>query len=681
LPDWITFEALKELKKPTRSSEVPKRLKIVLIKPSKYDDEGFVIRHLRGVLPSNTLACLYSLTEDVIKQKALGPDVRIGVEIVDESVEKVPVDRIVRSNRPAACRTIVGLVGVQSNQFPRAADLARRFRQGGLAVLIGGFHVSGAMAIFPDGSPEIQELIDIGVTIVLGEVEGVWADILRDALHDQLKPVYDFLLQKPSLSGQPVPKPLRSHMKRFVAPNVGTVDCSRGCPFNCSFCSIINVQGREMRVRSVESLEQAIREHRRLHGINSYFFTDDNFARNPNWREIFQMLLRLRSEGIEIEFMMQVDAQSYKIPDFVNLAAGAGCSQVFIGMESINPKNLKAAGKGQNRVQDYKDLISAWHNAKVATQAAYIIGFPFDTPESVQEDIERLKWELRVDKASFFMLTPIPGSRDHEQMVRRGEWMEPDLNSYDSFHETMRHPNFKPGEWYATYCKAWESFYSFDYMRAVLANASPETYWNLFRNFIWYRNSALIERGHPMIHGFFRLKDRKERRPGFPVESRLRHFLRRFRELRQLARDWLSLLLMMEELWLQTRRRSEAERKLIVELDRLRGELNRNLRAGELRLAHIRTRVHFPDLRVPSRVALIFRDLNLSVAKRVTYTRSDLNQFWKKTRERWSRRQFLRIYPHKVVLHLVRDVQLLVLFAADLMRGGAASPTDLRVWR
>lgn len=681
MPDWITFEALKELKKPTRSSEVPKRLKIVLIKPSKYDDEGFVIRHLRGVLPSNTLACLYSLTEDVIKQKALGPDVRIGVEIVDESVEKVPVDRIVRSNRPAACRTIVGLVGVQSNQFPRAADLARRFRQGGLAVLIGGFHVSGAMAIFPDGSPEIQELIDIGVTIVLGEVEGVWADILRDALHDQLKPVYDFLLQKPSLSGQPVPKPLRSHMKRFVAPNVGTVDCSRGCPFNCSFCSIINVQGREMRVRSVESLEQAIREHRRLHGINSYFFTDDNFARNPNWREIFQMLLRLRSEGIEIEFMMQVDAQSYKIPDFVNLAAGAGCSQVFIGMESINPKNLKAAGKGQNRVQDYKDLISAWHNAKVATQAAYIIGFPFDTPESVQEDIERLKWELRVDKASFFMLTPIPGSRDHEQMVRRGEWMEPDLNSYDSFHETMRHPNFKPGEWYATYRKAWESFYSFDYMRAVLANASPETYWNLFRNFIWYRNSALIERGHPMIHGFFRLKDRKERRPGFPVESRLRHFLRRFRELRQLARDWLSLLLMMEELWLQTRRRSEAERKLIVELDRLRGELNRNLRAAELQLAHIRTRVHFPDLRVPSRVALIFRDLNLSVAKRVTYTRSDLNQFWKKTRERWSRRQFLRIYPHKVVLHLVRDVQLLVLFAADLMRGGAASPTDLRVWR
>jgi hypothetical protein len=138
---------------------------------------------------------------------------------------------------------------------------------------------------------------------------------------------------------------------------------------------------------------------------------------------------------------------------------------------------------------------------------------------------------------------------------------------------------------------------------------------------------------------------------------------------------------MMEELWLQTRRRSEAERKLMVELDRLRSELNRSLRAAELQLAHMRTRVHFPDLRVPSRVALVFRDLNFSVAKRVTYTRSDLNEFWKKTRERWRRRQFLRIYPHKVVLHLVRDVQLLVLFAADLMRGGETSPTDLRVWR
>jgi len=669
------------LKRVEIESKTPPHLKLVLIKPSKYDDDGYVIRHFRGVLPSNTLACLYGLTEDVQKQGTLGKDVHIDVEIIDESVQKIPFRKIARSHRPPHSKTIVALAGVQSNQFPRAADLARRFRKEGLPVMIGGFHVSGATAFSGGESPEIQELLDLGVTVVKGEVEEAWADLLRDALHGQLRPVYDFLGDKPVLADRPVPRPMRRYMKRFVASNLGTIDCSRGCPFNCSFCSIINVQGREMRARSVSSLEHAIRENHRLNGIDFYFFTDDNFARNPNWREIFQMLLRLRSEGIMIDFMLQVDTQSYRIPDFVRLAGEAGCSQVFIGMESINPRNLKATGKGQNRVQDYRLLIESWHNAKVATHVAYIIGFPFDTPESVREDIERLKSELKVEQASFFMLTPIPGSRDYDDAVKRGDWIHPDLNRYDSFHETMIHPNFKAGEWYATYRKAWESFYSFDYMRDVLAQANPENYWNIFRNFIWYRNSALIEQGHPMIHGFFRLKSRTERRPGFPVESRLRHFIRRVREVKHLARAVLSLLLEMEELWLQTRKRSESEVKLRAELERMRGELDRNLRAAEVEVALLRARVHFPELRVPSRLALAFRDVNFSFAKRITYSRTDIRQFWSKTQERWHRHQFFRILPHKVVLNTLRDVQLMVMFAADLMRGSREGVSDIRTWR
>ena len=141
------------------------------------------------------------------------------------------------------------------------------------------------------------------------------------------------------------------------------------------------------------------------------------------------MLIHLREEEhIPLQFMIQVDTQSHNIPGFVQLAARAGCTQVFIGMESINPKNLKAAGKTQNNVQDYKNLIATWHNAKIATHVAYIFGFPFDTPESIQEDVQRLQNELGVEQASFFMLTPIPGSRDHARMVQNGEAMNPDLN-------------------------------------------------------------------------------------------------------------------------------------------------------------------------------------------------------------------------------------------------------------
>jgi radical SAM superfamily enzyme YgiQ (UPF0313 family) len=644
-------------------------LTVVLIKPSKYDDEGYVIRHFRGVLPSNTLACLASLTEDLKRRSALGNNLAIRIRIFDDTVQRIPVDRIIRSNKLPRNRTVVGLVGVQSNQFPRAADLARRFRAGGLQVLIGGFHVSGILALFSEIRSEIRELMDLGVTVVKGEVEESWGDILSDALHDGLRPTYDFLDRKPDLYDKPVPTITRSYLKRFITSNFGTIDCGRGCPYNCSFCTIINVQGHKVRFRSVETLTNAIRDNYKRYGIDYYFFTDDNFARNACWREVFAMLTRLRvQEGISIRFMIQVDTQSWKIPEFVELASSAGCTQVFIGMESINPRNLKAAGKAQNKVQEYKEMIAAWHGAKIATHIAYIIGFPFDTPESVEEDVNSLKRDLGVEQASFFMLTPLPGSQDHARMVLAGEYMDPDLNTFDSFHETMRHPNFAPGEWQAAYRKAWRSFYSFDYMRSVLANANPENYWNILRNFIWYKNAVHVEGGHPMIHGLFRLKDRTDRRPGFPVESRLRHFVRRFREVRSLLRKWIALVLEMEELWLQTRKRSKAELRLIFELKRARGEVNRNLRTAELQIAHYRAKVHVPELRVPSRLSLIFRDLNLDIARRVTYSRADIQKFWNRTWKSWRRRQILLIRPHRVFLNFIRDAELLLLFAVALRR-------------
>jgi radical SAM superfamily enzyme YgiQ (UPF0313 family) len=664
-----------------------KRLTVVLIKPSKYDDEGYVIRHFRGVLPSNTLACLSSLTEDLKRRRVLGRDLEIGIRIFDDTVQPIPVDSIIRSNKLPRNRTIVALVGVQSNQFPRAADLARRFRAGGLQVLIGGFHVSGILALFSEIRPEIKDLLDLGVTVVKGEVEETWGDLLEDALHDRLRPIYDFLDRKPDLYDKPVPMIRRAYLKRFMTSNFGTIDCGRGCPYNCSFCTIINVQGHKVRSRSVETLAGAIRENYKRHGIDYYFFTDDNFARNPCWRDVFAMLTQLRmEEDISIHFMIQVDTQSYKIPEFVELASRAGCSQVFIGMESINPKNLKAAGKAQNKVQEYREMIAAWHGAKIATHVAYIIGFPFDTPESVEEDVNRLKQDLGVEQASFFMLTPLPGSQDHARMVHAEEYMDPDLNAYDSFHETTRHPNFAPGEWYATYRKAWRSFYSFDYMRHILANANPENYWNILRNFIWYKNSMQIEGGHPMIHGLFRMKDRTDRRPGFPIESRLRHFMRRFRDVRSLARRWIALVLEMEELWLQTRKRSKAELRLIFELRRAREEVNRNLRTAELQIAHYRAKVHVPELRVPSRLSLALRDFNLDLARRVTYSREDIQKFWNKTWKSWRRRKILLIRPHQVFLNFLRDAELMLLFAAALLRAepdsqSARNPAGGPAWR
>lgn len=536
-----------------------RRLVVILIRPSKYDDDGYVVRHWRGTLPSNTLSCLNSLTEDAVRSGEFGP-VDVRVELIDEIVSRVDPSALGRRFRRDGTKVVVGLVGVQTNQFPRAEDLARQFKTLGFDVIIGGFHVSGAMAMSPATPPECKEMIDAGVTLVLGEVEGRWSALLRDALADRLQPVYDYLSAPPDLTDMPLPRASRRTQKRFVVTRNGTIDAGRGCPFSCSFCTIINVQGRRMRSRSAARILDQVRENYHLkgrRGVRHYFFTDDNFARNPQWEAIFDGLIRLREEeGLNVDFMMQVDVQAPRVPSFVEKAARAGCVQVFIGMESVRDDNLQAAGKPQNKVADYRDMIACWHGAGVVCHVGYIIGFPGDTYERVMEDVRTLRETLHIEQASFFMLAPLPGSRDHQAAVSAGVAMDPDYNNYDCFHATAPHPRMSRQEWERAFHDAWVEFYSFEHIRRSLLAQNPHTYWAVLKNSIWYR-AGMIEGAHPMITGFLRLKDRRSRRPTFPVERRWPFARRRAREITHVVREYLKLYLEMREMWLLTRIRRD----------------------------------------------------------------------------------------------------------------------------
>ncbi len=564
-------------------------LRIVLIKPSKYDDDGYVIRFWKGVLPSNTLNVLHGLTLDVARRRALG-DIAIQVDTFDETTEAVPIARIARWARRPGTKLVVCLVGVQTNQFPRALDLGRAFRAHGISVLIGGFHTSGTINMLSADEPDIQALFQESIVVVSGEVEGQWDRILADVLNGQPKPLYAFAQNLKSLvdiQHAPLPVVSPETMKHFARPSFGTVETSRGCPFTCSFCSIINVQGRTMRERSPDAIVELVRTNHR-HGIDFYFFTDDNFARKKHWRELFEALIRLRTEEqIKITFMMQVDLAK-KPQDFVRLAAAAGCSQVFVGMESVNPQNLKVEGKGQNKVDAYRDIIREWHDAGVVVHAGYIIGLPFDTAEQIPQDIQFLMDTVQPDQASFFMLTPIPGSHDHTEMKKAGVWMDPDFNKRDSFHATIEHPHMTAEQWTDAYRNAWRTFYSKDNLIAILGRwrQQPSVYWNLFVLYLWYKSAALIEGEHPMIAGFFRLKDRRSRRPGFAVDPWPVHAWKRLRELVAWIGAWVRLLKEMQEVWIATRPRSERERLVLAEMERLQAEIWQALKVPEWRAAY-----------------------------------------------------------------------------------------------
>ena len=122
---------------------------------------------------------------------------------------------------------------------------------------------------------------------------------------------------------------------------ISSFDAGRGCPFLCSFCTIINVQGRKSRYRTADDIEALVRANH-ANGIRYFFITDDNLARNRNWESIFDRLIELRQEGLNSRFVIQVDTVCHKIPRFVEKATAAGVKRVFIGLENINPDNLIA---------------------------------------------------------------------------------------------------------------------------------------------------------------------------------------------------------------------------------------------------------------------------------------------------------------------------------------------------
>src|SRR5262249_49690782 len=198
---------------------------VVLIKATRYDDDGYPMRHWRGVLPSNTLACLVGLTEAAQCAQVLGEGMEIRRYMYDEVVQKVPIRKLARLQRLPRERVVVGLVGVQSNQFPRACNIAHAFQREGVQdILIGGFHVSGAIALAEPGTipAEIQQIMDDGITTVKGEVEDHWADILKDIVDDQRKRLYDFGEPKPDMSLQPLPVVDKAYLKHFMQSNFAT---------------------------------------------------------------------------------------------------------------------------------------------------------------------------------------------------------------------------------------------------------------------------------------------------------------------------------------------------------------------------------------------------------------------------------------------------------------------------
>jgi hypothetical protein len=501
-------------------AEGPSRFPIVLIKPSHYDDDGYVIQWYRSAMPSNSLAAITSLVEDCRQRKVLGEQVAIEIRSMDEDDTRIRTQRLARELKDG--RGLVILVGVQSNQFPRAMDIALPLRVAGVHVCMGGLHVSGNLATSGGVTPELQEAMNLGISLFAGEAGGGRLDqVLRDAWSGQLKSLYNYLNDAPSQEAAPAlaAKTIRGKIGRH-----SSFDAERGSRTQCSFYTIIHAEGQKSQQRTVDEVEQIIRENLQQ-DAGRFFITDDNFSRNPDWEEILDRLIAMREqEQLNIQVMLQVDAMCHRLPGFIEKAGRAGVRRVFIELDSIRPESIPAAEKKQNKIADYRKMLLAWKRAGAIVFAGYTIGLPGEKPASVLQDIRMMQKELAIDLLEPHCLTALPGSEDHQKLHEAGTFLDPDLNKYDLDHVTTQHSTMTVQEWTQLYHDTWKEFYTPEHMETVLRRAAATgiPLDNMMALLLWFHFCIVYEKIDPLQGGYLRRKHRADRRPTLPKENWLR---------------------------------------------------------------------------------------------------------------------------------------------------------------
>ncbi len=396
------------------------RLRIVLIKPSKYARDGFVERFRKGYMPNATLYHIASLTP-----AHLG-DVPVDVHTVDEYVHQ-DLGYLKLLHPEPGVITLAAWVGVQSHQFHRALDLAAYARQQGVRhCIIGGPHPMTC---------DTSSLQGRGISFAQAEAELIWSEILEDALDGQLKPVYGsdrrWTEQLPNLVINP---PGPEDLARYGAPILGLYPV-RGCPYRCSFCSVIKISGRQVRSPNIESTLESLRRAKKA-GVKLIKFVSDNFNKFPQVRDLLRAII---DERLDLPFYCQCDTQIAKDPELVELLGRAGCYEMFIGVESFNRQTLKSVGKHHNHPDKYADIIRLCDGAGIRAHFSNIIGFPDDDASEVEHHLDILK-TLRPRVASFYVLTPIPGTEQYDDFLRQDLIEERNLDRFDGSCATWRHP-------------------------------------------------------------------------------------------------------------------------------------------------------------------------------------------------------------------------------------------------
>ncbi|MCK9615420.1 MAG: B12-binding domain-containing radical SAM protein [Candidatus Omnitrophica bacterium] len=346
--------------------------------------------------------------------------------------------------RPDYSKLDADLIGISilTSTSKRGYEIAKKFPKE--KVIIGGVHAS----LLP------EESLQYARQVVIGEAEEVIADIVEGRMKD------------PIVRGREVknldslPQPDFSLVKGYKIPAmIMPVSTSRGCPFDCSFCSVTKLFGRNYRFRSAQSVMQELLTRR----TGTLFFCDDNFTAHPKRTE---ELLKLMMENKINNWTCQARCDVAKNDKLLNMMVRAGCTTVCVGFESVNNKTLEAYHKKQT-IEDIIKAIKSFHRKKIKIHGMFILGADQDSAKTVWETL-KFAIKQKIDTIQMSILTPFPGTKICEELEREKRIFSRDWSLYDGQHIVFKPKLLSARELQLNVVRAYAKFYSLSNSLALL---------------------------------------------------------------------------------------------------------------------------------------------------------------------------------------------------------------------
>lgn len=396
-------------------------MKLLLVSPGW--PKGRLWGELGFKFPSLSLAALAAVTPASWE-----------VSLCDENMESIDF---------GAAADLVAITAM-TPQAPRAYEIAAAFRARGKAVAMGGFHASSLPS---------EALLHVD-TVVVGEGDLVWPQLLADFAQGELKPLYR-LSDLLDMGMIPVARRGIFDGKGYLLTN--TLQTTRGCPFDCEFCSVTAFYGRKYRERPVDDV---LTELEKLRKNNSFaFFVDDNLVADRRYAlSLFEGM-----KGMGFKWLSHAPIDFARDRELLQAAGESGCIGMFVGFESLNQDALAAMGKVTNRAASYLDDARIFRDNGIGILGSFVLGYDGDTP-AVFERILRFCEDARLEAAIFPILTPYPGTKVRERLEAQERITSNAWQDYDMGHVTFRPEGMSASELQTGHEWLNRSFYSFSSM-------------------------------------------------------------------------------------------------------------------------------------------------------------------------------------------------------------------------